>query len=56
MTGLFEPTNGTLYVDDKRTKENIKQFQNIISYVPQNTFLFDSSILNISFDFSEKKN
>ena len=43
MTGLLEPTNGTLYVDDKRiTKENIKQFQNIISYVPQNTFLFDS--------------
>ena len=57
MTGLLEPTNGTLYVDDKRiTKENIKQFQNIISYVPQNTFLFDSSILNnISFDFSGKE-
>ena len=56
MMVSLEPTNGTLYVDDKRiTKENIKQFQNIISYISK-YISFDSSILNnIVSIFLEKK-
>ena len=35
-----------LYADNQKiTNKNIKEFQNIIGYVPQNTFLFDASIL-----------
>ena len=56
MTGLIKPNNGEIYVDKKISNENIKEFQNIISYVPQSTFLFDSTILNnITFEFSKKE-
>ena len=57
LTGLLMPSKGDLYADNQKiTKQNIKEFQNIIGYVPQNTFLFDASILeNITFDFSDEK-
>ena len=57
LTGLLMPSKGDLYADNQKiTNKNIKEFQNIIGYVPQNTFLFDASILeNITFDFSDEK-
>ena len=57
LTGLLMPSKGDLYADNQKiTNQNIKEFQNIIGYVPQNTFLFDASILeNITFDFSDEK-
>ena len=57
ITGLLDPDKGSIFVDDvKISNKNKKNLQNIISYVPQNTFLFDSSILNnITFDFSDEE-
>ena len=43
ITGLLDPDKGSIFVDDvKISNKNKKNLQNIISYVPQNTFLFDS--------------
>lgn len=55
LTGLLKPKSGTLLVDDIEINDsNIKEFQNNISYVPQNTFLFDTSIANnIAFNFDK---
>ena len=57
ITGLLDPDKGSIFVDDvKISNKNKKNLQNIISYVPQSTFLFDSSILNnITFDFSDEE-
>ena len=45
ILGLIKPTSGKILLDDKY---NIEQFQNdyrkILSFVPQNTFLFEGSI------------
>ena len=45
ILGLIKPTSGKILLDDKY---NIKQFENeyrkILSFVPQNTFLFEGSI------------
>ena len=57
ITGLLDPDKGSIFVDDvKISNKNKKNLQNIISYVPQSTFLCDSSILNnITFDFSDEE-
>ena len=54
---MLDPDKGSIFVDDvKISNKNKKNLQNIISYVPQSTFLFDSSILNnITFDFSDEE-
>ena len=45
ILGLIKPTSGKILLDDKY---NIEQFENdyrkILSFVPQNTFLFEGSI------------
>ena len=42
---LLEPQNGTLKVDGKIiNKKNIKSWQNLIGYVPQNIYLTDDTI------------
>jgi ATP-binding cassette, subfamily B, bacterial PglK len=48
---LVQPDFGRIVIDDKElTKENIRDFQNNIGFVPQTPFLSDSSILsNIAF-------
>ena len=56
IVGLLEPHKGELFVDNiKINKNNLNQFQKIIGYVPQNTFLFESTIAqNISFEIESK--
>ena len=45
ILGLLEPFSGTIEVDGKQiTKKNIRNFQRIIGYVPQNIYLFDDTI------------
>tara|TARA_B100001093_G_C26849201_1_gene1024263 strand:- start:215 stop:1864 length:1650 start_codon:yes stop_codon:yes gene_type:complete len=57
IVGLLNPSSGELLVDNFKMKdENYKEFQKLIGYVPQNTFLFESTIAqNISFEIESKK-
>jgi len=51
LIGLLNCYKGEIYVDDELiTNNNIRNFQNIITHVPQTTFLADISIIeNIAF-------
>lgn len=51
ITGLLKPTHGSIVIDKIRLdKNNLRSWQSIISYVPQNIFLADASIAeNIAF-------
>ena len=57
ILGLLNPDKGNVTIDDKViTEENKIQLQNIISYVPQQIFLSDSSIMqNIAFGIDKEK-
>jgi len=47
LSGLLEPTNGMMIVDGKHNVyENLKSWQNNISFVQQNIFLINTSIKN----------
>ncbi len=47
LSGLLEPTNGMMIVDGKHNvNENLKSWQNNISFVQQNIFLINTSIKN----------
>ena len=46
LTGLLKPNSGKILVDDIDINENIYDWQNKISYVPQDIFLLDDTILN----------
>ena len=56
ILGLHEPQKGSLKVDGKIiTKHNIKLWQSLIGYVPQNIFLSDDTIAsNIAFGIDPK--
>ena len=51
ILGLLQPQLGTLKVDDRIiNKDNIRTWQNLIGYVPQNIYLSDGTIAsNIAF-------
>ncbi len=51
ILGLIEAQKGSLEVDGKNiTKQNVRTWQKLIGYVPQNVYLIDDSILaNIAF-------
>jgi len=51
MLGLLEPNKGFLKVDEQIiTKNNVKSWQSIVSYVPQFIYLADTTVLeNIAF-------
>ena len=44
MTGLLRPSHGDITYDGKNIWEDIRAWQSIIGYVPQNIFMMDSSI------------
>lgn len=47
ILGLLNPTSGHILIDEELlTKENIRNWQNTIGYVPQNIFLADDTISN----------
>ena len=49
LMGLLSPTSGNIYVDGFPISENIKSWQKIVGYVPQNVFIMDNSLkFNIS--------
>ena len=57
VLGLLEPNNGILEVDGKSINQtNIRGWQNLIGYVPQQIYLADSSISeNIAFGLDLEK-
>jgi ABC-type multidrug transport system fused ATPase/permease subunit len=58
ILGLLTPQKGLLTIDDKILDENnIKSWQRLISYVPQQIFLVDDTIkANIGFGFDPDEN
>ena len=50
IMGLIKPTSGSILVNGENIFENIKEWQNLIGYVPQNVYLNDESIRkNVAF-------
>jgi ATP-binding cassette subfamily C protein len=50
LTGLLRPESGRILVDGISVFESLKQWQNIISYIPQEIYLIDDTIeKNITF-------
>ncbi len=51
LTGLFPPTDGTIYIDEKPMTDELRAgWMQGIGYVPQSTFLLNSSIAkNVAF-------
>jgi ATP-binding cassette, subfamily B, bacterial PglK len=50
LTGLLKPTSGKILIDDKSILENLKKWQDIISYIPQDIYLIDDTIeKNVTF-------
>jgi ATP-binding cassette subfamily C protein len=51
IMGLLKPDEGELLIDDKRiVHENVRQWRNMLGYVPQEIFLIDDTIrANIAF-------
>ena len=44
LCGIIFPKSGKILVDDQNILENVAEWQNMVSYVPQNTFLIDDTI------------
>ncbi len=56
ITGLIQPENGKIYIDEKNILTNLKKWQSKIGYVSQSVFLLDGTIKeNIAFGI-EKNN
>ena len=54
ITGLLKPSSGQITIDDKDIGQNLRPYQNIIGYVPQNIYFLDSSIKeNIGFGLDD---
>lgn len=50
LLGLLPPDSGDILVDDRSIYENLRDWQNMIGYVPQSIFLIDDTIeRNIAF-------
>lgn len=46
LAGLLQPSAGNIYVDKESIFKNLKNWQSIISYIPQNIYLIDDTIEN----------
>jgi len=56
LTGISEPTQGSITVDGKSIFSNIKGWQKLIGFVPQKIFILDGSLRNnILFGLDNKK-
>ena len=55
ITMLIKPTKGNLYLDDKviSSKEDIRKYQNMITFISQDTFLVEDTIKNNITFFSD---
>ena len=46
MIGFNKPTDGSIFVDNQNINQSTKEWLKLISYVPQNIFLLDDTILS----------
>jgi ATP-binding cassette subfamily C protein len=46
ILGLIKPTKGNIFVGDLNLNDNIKSWQRLIGYVPQDIYLLDDTIKN----------
>ena len=54
LLGLLKPTDGKILVDGRDISENLKSWQSLIGYVPQDIYLIDDTISkNIAFGHSD---
>ena len=44
--GLIKPEEGKVLIDDKDISNSLRDYQNLITYVPQSVYLLDDSIKN----------
>jgi|SaaInlStandDraft_1057018.scaffolds.fasta_scaffold06893_5 ATP-binding cassette, subfamily B, bacterial PglK len=57
IIGLLNPTQGEVYFNDLKLKDNDNSWLNIIGYVPQEIFILDDTLLNnITFGSEGKRN
>ena len=55
LIGILEPTSGQVLVNDQDIAQNLRQWQDQISYVPQFVYLMDTTIRrNVAFGLPEK--
>ena len=57
LTLLLNPKEGSIYLDDKiiESETDVRKFQNMITFISQDTFLFEDTIKNnIIFDIDKK--
>ena len=43
---MLSPSSGNIYVEKKNINDDLKNWQSIISYIPQNVFITDDKIIN----------
>lgn len=56
LIGLLSPNTGSINTDNININQNLKQWQSMISYIPQDIYLIDDTIKkNIAFGIDEKK-
>lgn len=56
ILGLLEPTSGRILIDDKDLRDQVREWQMRIGYVPQDIFLTDDTIRrNIAFGLSDDR-
>lgn len=46
ILGLYEPTNGEILFNGRPLSQNMKSWRSNVAYLPQQVFLFDSSLKN----------
>jgi ABC-type bacteriocin/lantibiotic exporter with double-glycine peptidase domain len=46
VLGLLKPEIGQIYVDSKPIYKNLRGWQKLISYIPQNVFIIDDKVVN----------
>ena len=55
LIGLLKPVSGNIYIDNIDVNENLKKWQSMISYIPQDIYLIDDTIKsNIAFGIDNR--
>ena len=57
IVGLYDPTNGSIEVDQQKLNEtNKRNWQQLITYIPQRIFLYESSVIsNIALGYEKNE-
>ncbi len=54
--GLLDPQLGEILLNDQPIKDNLKKWQSLIAYLPQENFMIDNSLkANIALELSSER-